>query len=171
LSAEFKEYLSKQGLEVPSDTSSAEDSLLEEGETSYSSDVRRLLRQDEKLSTSMQAVLDGDEPDLEVGEEVFEDTTEQQPPPRKSPRLSSSGRPSNRPSSQSSSCSRGSSTSTIKAVDTSIQDISYSDENEDPNSAVGGGRRGRKRRSITELGAIAHFPPTSKGNIFFETDL
>jgi len=166
LSAEFKEYLSKQGLEVPSDTSSAEDSLLDEGEASYSRDVRRLLRQGEKLSTSMQAVLDGDEPDLEVGEEVFEDT--HQPPPRKSPRLSSSGRPSNRPSSQSSSCSRGSSTSTIKAVDTSIQDISCSDENEDPNA---GGRRGRKRRSITELGAIAHFPPSSKGNIFFETDL
>jgi len=150
LSSEFKDYLARQGLQVPSDTSSLEDSVLTEGDMSYSEDVRRLLRNDgEKLSTSMQAILDGDDPASLDG-----------PPLRKSPRLSSQG----------SSCSRSSSTSTIKAADISLQE---SDENHDPNVSVGsvGVKRGRKRRSLTEVGATNPLAHTQQGNIFFETDL
>ncbi|XP_023322416.1 rho GTPase-activating protein 19 isoform X2 [Eurytemora carolleeae] len=145
LSSDFKQYLANQGLQVPSDTSSLEDSVLTDSEfnQSYSSDVRRLLQEGEKLSTSMQAVLDGSNPDLLDDNE----------PVNKSPRLSLS-----RPISSSSptpgcspSYSRTSSTSTIKAVDQSIQESGEVDENIDPNLRVP--KRGRKRRSLTELGA------------------
>jgi len=196
LSSDFKQYLARQGLEVPpspNDASNLEDSVFSDCEAnySYSTDVRRLLQEGEKLSTSMQAVLDGEDPaDLFPGQ--LDKDPDLLPPKRKSPRISQS------PASGSNNVngclsspilgavspnrltptllaaadevdrtlSRGSSTSTLKATEVSTTE----DENTDPNSVAC--RRGRKRRSITETGA--HPPHTTGqtiGNIFFETDL
>merc|ERR1719500_2214374 len=60
LSAEFRAFLADHGMEAPDgEGSESESSVLE---SSYSDEVRRLLRSDQSLSTSLQAVLDGEEP-------------------------------------------------------------------------------------------------------------
>ena len=51
-----------------------------------------------------------------------------------------------------------------------VQEARFGDENTDPNS--GERRRGRKRRSLTEIGPKTHLQGgQTAGNIFFETDL
>ena len=64
LSEEFKEFLSSQGMEAEEDQSVVSDtSLVGPG---YSEEVRRLLTRDAALSTSLQAAMDGEEPEDEA---------------------------------------------------------------------------------------------------------
>merc|ERR1712098_631748 len=66
LSCEFKEFLASHGMEA-ADESELSDSSLLETSSNYSEEVRRLLGQDVKLSTSLQAVMDGeDDPETSV---------------------------------------------------------------------------------------------------------
>jgi len=166
LSSDFKHYLATQGIEVAaSDTSSLEDSTFsetDEKDASYSTDVRRLLKQGDIMSPSMQAIMDGASPSAYSRKN--DDFA--RPPCRKSPRLSST-----------SSMGSESSRSTIKADNCSQQDLGDSfDENQDPNCTPGviSGVKSRKRRSLTEIGSVSTINITSaakSNNIFFETDL
>ena len=67
LSNEFKEFLSSHGMEAADTIDTAEDesedSVLEISNSNYSEEVRRLLGKNVALSTSLQAAMDGEEPE------------------------------------------------------------------------------------------------------------
>jgi len=164
LSDEFRAFLADHGMEAPDgEGSESESSVLE---SSYSDEVRRLLRSDQSLSTSLQAVLDGEEP--AVCEESNSST----------PVLGE------RSSNTVSSCN--SSTVTVDTLteesesNTTVQLYLKEDsENQEPVGPVVStkpvARRGMKRRSITEGGpqtAVAVVTAVQNSNsIVFETDL
>jgi len=164
LSDEFRAFLADHGMEAPDgESSESESSLLE---SSYSDEVRRLLRSDQSLSTSLQAVLDGEEP--AVCEESNSST----------PVLGE------RSSNTVSSCN-----SSIATVDTLTEEsesnttvqlyLKEDSENQEPVGSLvntrPAARRGLKRRSITEGGpqtAVAVVTAVQNSNsIVFETDL
>eukprot|EP00090_Calanus_glacialis_P006331 TRINITY_DN14945_c0_g1_i1.p1 TRINITY_DN14945_c0_g1~~TRINITY_DN14945_c0_g1_i1.p1 ORF type:complete len:804 (-),score=232.86 TRINITY_DN14945_c0_g1_i1:219-2630(-) len=168
LSTEFKAFLAEHGMEAPEDSES-EVSMLD---SSYSDEVRRLLRSDQPLSTSLQAVLDGEEP-------VFDVSNSSVLNERSMNSVLSPG-----------SCN--SSVVTVKSVSGSVSTLMEGDsnttvqmflkedsENLDPIgplvSTKSVPRRGMKRRSITEGGpqtAAAVVTAVQNSNsIIFETDL
>jgi len=160
LSTEFKAFLAEHGMEAPD--SESEVSLLD---SSYSDEVRRLLRSDQKLSTSLQAALDGEDP-------VFNDSTTSSVLGERSGNHTSPG-----------SCN--SSILTVKSVSDSVSTLTgdsnttvqmfLKEESENVDPAQLNPRRGIKRRSITEGGpqtAAAVVSAVQNSNsIIFETDL
>ena len=66
LSSEFKDFLASQGMEAADESEVSDGSLLETS-GSYSEEVRKLLGKNAKLSTSLQAALDGDDPNIVTG--------------------------------------------------------------------------------------------------------
>jgi len=167
LSEEFRAFLSEHGMEPGQETDSeADDSVLER---SYSEEVRRLLRSDQSLSTSLQAVLDGEDPGEDDGNTVLSSISVNTNP--------SPG-----------SCN--SSVVTVQSVDTLVEEgdtdgnstvqmfLKEDSENLDPVAPMitkQPTRRGIKRRSITEGGpqtAVAVVTAVQNSNsIIFETDL
>jgi len=169
LSEEFRAFLSEHGMEPGQEESDSEadDSVMER---SYSEEVRRLLRSDQSLSTSLQAVLDGEDPgEDDDGNTVLSSISVNTDP--------SPG-----------SCN--SSVVTVQSVDTLVGEgdtdgnstvqmfLKEDSENLDPVGPLLTKqpiRRGIKRRSITEGGpqtAAAVVTAVQNSNsIIFETDL
>jgi len=169
LSEEFRAFLSEHGMEPGQESESeADDSVLEK---SYSDEVRRLLRSDQSLSTSLKAVLDGEDPgssDEEGAAVLSSICVNTEPGPD--------------------SCD--SSVVTVQSVDTLVEEsegnttvqmfLKEDSENQDPVGCTKvtdkqPTRRGIKRRSITERGpqtAAAVVTTVQNSNsIIFETDL
>jgi len=173
LSTEFKAFLADHGMEAPEDSES-EVSMLE---SSYSEEVRRLLRSDQPLSTSLQAVLDGEEP-------VFGESNSSILHEKSLNSLRSAG-----PSPGSCNSSVVTVKSVTDSVDTTMVEgdnnttvqmfLKEDSENLDPIGSLvstkSAPRRGMKRRSITEGGpqtAAAVVTAVQNSNsIIFETDL
>ena len=65
LSSEFKDFLASQGMEAADESEVSDGSLLETS-GSYSEEVRKLLGKNAQLSTSLQAALDGNDPNSGV---------------------------------------------------------------------------------------------------------
>jgi len=169
LSEEFRAFLSEHGMEPGQESESeADDSVLEK---SYSDEVRRLLRSDQSLSTSLKAVLDGEDPGSSDGEGAA---------------VLSSICVNTEPGPDS--CD--SSVVTVQSVDTLVEEsegnttvqmfLKEDSENQDPVGCTKvtdkqPTRRGIKRRSITERGpqtAAAVVTTVQNSNsIIFETDL
>lgn len=148
LSNQFRQYLSEQGMEA------LDGSMASEADTpdnSYCEEVRRLLRggEEEALSTSMQAVLDGVDP---ANSSVLSCSSKESTVTIKN-LLQEAERENSAPAG-----------STV-ALQNSLQDA------ERENAAPAGssqGRRGVKRRSLTEAPPTPLHPANS---IYFETDL
>jgi len=169
LSDEFKHFMSEHGMEAAETDSECDNSILD---GSYSEEVRRLLRSDVQLSTSLQAVLDGETPELD------ESNTSLVLGERRNSYRNDDPSPS--------SCN--SSVITVKSVTDSVSTLIDGDnnttvqiflkeesENLDPVCLKAVPRRGIKRRSITETGpqTAAAVMNTIQNNhgIIFETDL
>jgi len=166
LSREFKTFLANHGMEAPEDSES-EVSFLE---NSYSEEVRRLLKSDQVLSTSLQAALDGEDPATDE-ESVTSVLTEQS--------FNNGGGVSSCNSSVitvQSAC--GSASTLVDGENNTTVQLFLKEESEnlDPSlSSSKPGRRGMKRRSITEGGpqtraAVVNTVQNSN-TIIFETDL
>lgn len=163
LSSDFKEYMTRHGLVLSNDNSELEESLnadnsVSENNKSFSEEVRRLLKEDEKLSTSLQAALDGEELD------AFGESSSLLHSPVKVLNNSNS------------TFQQFSSSSTLKEEEVSYQSSSQECESPDENniqSFTANSRKGRKRRSITEIAKTNPLTirDMNSKNIYFETDL
>ena len=150
LSSEFKDFLASQGMEAADESEVSDGSLLETS-GSYSEEVRKLLGKNATLSTSLQAALDGDDPNSGVLTEKVASAVNIAP-------------------------EGGVTSGKLVPENTENTENSENTENTE-NVSPGGGqpRRGIKRRSITEAGpqTVTNVASTVQNSnaIIFETDL
>jgi len=159
LSTEFKAFLSEHGMEAPDET----ESDMSVSGISYSEEVKRLLNSDQVLSSSLQAAMDGEDPYLDVS---------------KSSQILSEKNLNCEDSCTSNKEEELAGTKEERDLKNGFkmnEDIKLSkvqSENISPETTT---RRGRKRRSITEIGvpktATSSTAASQYNNIIFETDL